>query len=272
MGKIWLIASGKGGVGKTTLSAALSRALGMMQKKVCVIDTDTGLRDLDAVLGLENDVVYDLLDVCSGKCRLSQALLSPADAPLVSLLPAAQFARARDLDTKDFRKLLSQLKEVYDFILIDCPAGSDRGLRRVMCDEIDEELLVCTPDDVCIRDAEQIAALFREKKLPRPQLVVNKIDPELVRAGEMYSAATTAEALDLNLIGEIPDEKLVTRALVMHRNIMDIDCECRNSIIRISRRMQGESVDLPGYGTEKVGFFSKIFRKRIKEVRFIDNK
>ena len=131
-------------------------------------------------------------------------------------------------------------------------------------------MLICTPDDVCIRNAERTSGVMEEKGLPRPQLIVNRLDTELVRAGEMYSAATVAGVLDLPLLGEVLDDSYIYRATLMHLSPLDIDCEARSALTRIARRMMGVSEPLPGYGTKKLSWFRRLFQPTLKEVKRID--
>ena len=149
------IASGKGGVGKSAITANLGAALSMLGRKVVLIDADIGLRSLDALLSLENNVVYDIIDLTSGDCELNNALLASEAYPNLYLLPAAQFRRAKALDPKQLRKILSLLRIFYDYILIDCPAGIERGLRNVLNAGVDDTILVTTPDDISLRSAER---------------------------------------------------------------------------------------------------------------------
>jgi len=270
MGTSWMIASGKGGVGKSTLTAALGMALSRQGLRVCVIDADIGLRDQDAILGLENRIVYDLVDVANKNCRLPQALISPVDQPNLTLLPAAQFARAKELEPKAFRRILRQLKETYDHILIDCPAGIERSLRGLMNEAVDETVIVCTPDDVCIRNAERVMNVMDQKHLPRPRLIVNRLEPALIRQGEMYSASVVAGVLDLPLLGEIPEEPMVYRALLNHMSLMDVDCEGQEAINRIALRMSGQSLPYPEYGAAKLPWYRRLFQPKVKEVKRID--
>lgn len=272
MSTAWIIASGKGGVGKSTISACLGAAMARDGHRVCIIDADIGLRDQDVLLGLENRIVFDLLDVAGGSCTLEQALISPEGSSRLSLLPASQFARAKELEPKAFRKLLAQLKELFDVILIDCPAGIERGVRGLMNAEIEESVIICTPDDVCIRNAERMCSVMEKKGLPRPQLIVNHLSPELIRAGEMYTAATVAATLDLPLLGEIPEDSCVYRATLQRISPMDVDCEARRALTRIAWRMVGADVDapLPRYGAEKLPWYRRILRPNLKEVKRID--
>jgi len=270
MGTVWMIASGKGGVGKSTIASALGVALAKRGQKTCIVDADIGLRDQDAILGLADRVVYDLVDVANKDCRLPQALISPADLPNLVLLPAAQFARAKELDRKAFRRILLLLKETHDQVIIDCPAGIERSLRGLMNELVDKTIVVCTPDDVCIRNAERVVALMQEKNLPRPQLIVNRLDAQLIQAGEMYTASTVAQTLDIELLGEIPEEPMVYRALLKHMSVMDVDCQGHDALDRIARRMMGQQADLPAYGTVKPSFFRRLFAPKLKEVKRLD--
>ena len=270
MGQIWMIASGKGGVGKSTIAAALGVALAKRDLKVCIVDADIGLRDQDAILDVADRIVYDLVDVANKACRLPQALVSPVDLPTLTLLPAAQFRRAKELERKAFRRILLLLKETNDHVIIDCPAGIERGLRGLMNELIDHTIVVCTPDDVCIRNAERVAALMQEKGMPRPQLIVNRLDAQLIQHGEMYTASTVAQTLDLPLLGEVPEEPMVYRSLLKHMSIMDVDCEGCEALDRIARRMAGYELDLPAYGAVKPSFFRCLFGPKLKEVKRID--
>ncbi len=266
MAKAWLVASGKGGVGKSMVTAGLAVALSRMGQRTVVVDADIGLRDQDAILGLENRVVYDVLDVIGRGCTLSQALIQHSLYERLSLLPASQFARVKNLDPKGFRKVVGQLKERFDQVLIDCPAGVERGLRGVV-DSADEVLLISTPDDVCIRDVEKTAAVLAQKEAPRPQLIVNRLMPELIAAGEMYSAQVVAQTLDLQLIGEIPQDDMIYRALLKHMSPMEVECEGRRALERIARRMTGQQVPLPGYGKAQGGVLGRLFRRKVKVMK-----
>ncbi len=272
MSTAWIIASGKGGVGKSTITACVGRTMAREGRRVCIIDGDIGLRDQDALLGLENNIVFDLLDVAEGHCRLEQALISPDNEPQLSLLPASQFARAKELKPDCFRRILVRLKQLYDVVLIDCPAGIERSLRGLLNKEVDECVLVCTPDDVCIRNAERTCGVLEKKGMPRPRLIVNRLDEALIREEEMYSAATVAATLDLPLLGEILDDSFVYRATLTHQSLMDIECDAQGAILRIAYRMMNapDAEPLPGYGTRKLSWFRRMFQPTLKEVKRID--
>lgn len=269
MGKAWIIASGKGGVGKSTIAACLAIGLTRLHQTVCIVDADVGLRDQDAILGLESRVVYDLVDVMNKECTLRQALVVHAAYPGLSLLPASQFARAKSVDPKAFRRIIEKLKASFDHVLIDCPAGIERGLRGVLNTLAEETVVVCMPDDVCIRDAERACTLLDTMHLPRPWLIVNRLVPELVEAGEMYSAQVVAQTLDLTLLGEIPEDPIVYRALLKHISPMNTVCEGQKAMTRIARRMAGFTETLPAYGQKKRSLLGRVFRRRVKEVKII---
>ena len=267
MSKTYLVASGKGGVGKSTVTACLAVLLARKGRRVVLMDADIGLRSQDLLLGLESSVVYDLVDVAQGRCLLSQALLPCPGTPNLELLPAAQFARCRDLDPRKLKQMLSLLRKEHDFILIDCPAGLERGLRNALNAGMrNETLILVTPDDLCIRGAERVAALIAEKNLPRPQLLVNRLDQDRVFTHEMYSAATISQVLDLPLLGEVPEDSAVYTAQLRHRLTIDYDCEARNALQRIAARLDGENPPLPDYGRRKTSFFRKHFPPALKEV------
>lgn len=261
-----IILSGKGGVGKSFVTAGLGIALCKRGRKVCIVDTDIGLRDQDVLLGLENRIVYDLLDVAKKDCALTDALISPEEFPSLSLLPAAQFARVRELEPKAFRKIMEQLNSLFDEILIDCPAGIERGVRNILKSGTEEAIVVCTPDDVCIRNAERACQLLREKPEREISLVVNRLQSDLIRIGEMYSAETVAQVLDLPLLGEIPEDPMVYRAQLKHLSPVLVRCEAREALCRIAGRLDREKIPFPRYGMEKIPLLRRLFGRKMEEV------
>lgn len=265
-----LIASGKGGVGKSTLTANIGAALALRGSSVVIVDTDIGLRSQDALLGLENLVVYDLIDVSNRDCSLEQALLDVPSVPGLRLIPASQFARVKMLDSGRFKKMLNALKESFDYILIDSPAGIEKGFRNTLRAEPDQVILVVTPDEICMRDAERAAQVIEEKHQPRPRLIVNRLDSALIQEGEMFAARTVADTLDLPLLGEIPEDPVVYRSVLRHRLLIDYDCEARRALLRIAGRLLGEIIPFPEIGRGHVPFFRRVFRKSIKEVIPLD--
>ena len=265
------LASGKGGVGKSTVAAHLGAALSLSGMPVIVMDTDIGLRSQDVFLSLENRVVYDLIDLANGRCQIQQCLLSSETFPNLYLIPAAQFARARDLEPKQIKKIIRSLRSSFSFILLDCPAGIERGFRNTLISEVDDFILVTTPDDLSLRSAERTLQVIETKRQIRPSLIVNRLNPVLIRNGEMMSASAAAQILDLPLLGEIPDDDSVYRSQLRHALCLQYDCEARNAFLRIASRLQGNTVPLPAYGSRRLVRFRTDRRKVMKEVLPIDN-
>ncbi len=269
MRSVALITSGKGGVGKSTLTAALGIAFANMGQRVCIMDMDIGLRGQDALLDLQDRVIYDFRDVLEDNCELDDALIPYGDSGKLCMLSAPQFSRVTDFSGKAVGKLMTRLRNSFDRILVDSPAGLEKGLRLSFHGPIDETYIVCTPDDLCIRDAERVSALITEKELPRPRLLVNRLLPSLVERGEMYKPDVIAQTLDLELAGVIPDDPDVYRALLQHLHFMQLDCEAREAVLRIARRMQGENVPFPDYGRKR-SWLARLLRPGAKEVVRID--
>ena len=271
MSTILSVLSGKGGVGKSTFTANLGIALASNGHSVVIVDTDIGLRSQDALLSVENSVIYDLIDTINGDCLLTQALLPVPGYPSLKLLPASQFARAKSLDPKKFRIILKTLEEEANFILIDGPAGVERGFRNILASGSHRTILLVTPDDLCIRDAERVLQIMNAKKQDKPELVVNRLDSRLIRSGEMYSARTVADLLDCRLLGEIPEDPAVYRSLLRHAPLMNFDCGARDAILHIASRLQGRIIPLPDIGSRPIPFLKRWFRPVLKEVVPLDN-
>ena len=246
MSQAWIIASGKGGVGKSTVTAALAVALARRQLLTVAVDTDIGLRSLDMMLGLQNKIVFDMIDVANKECKLKYALVPYAAAPALSLLPASQLGTSADLNAELMGKIIRTLKKRFSYVLMDAPAGLERGVTNTLF-HADHAMLVVTPDDVAIRDAERVIALLAANHKPRPMLVVNRVIPELVRSGEMYSPQTVANTLDVPLLGFVPEDRAVLTALNRHHTVMDEDSPARDALLRISERFLGEYVPMPDF-------------------------
>ena len=208
MGEVIVVTSGKGGVGKTTTTANLGSALALAGKKVALVDTDIGLRNLDVVLGLENRIVYDLVDVIEEKCKLRQALIKDKRFKELFLLPAAQTKDKTAINEEQMRELTNKLKEEFDYILIDCPAGIEQGFKNAIAGA-DRAFVVTTPEVSAVRDADRIVGLLESSSLPKPQLILNRIRTKMVRKGEMMDADDIVELLSVKLIGAIPDDECV---------------------------------------------------------------
>ena len=271
MSRCIAVASGKGGVGKSAVTANLAAALAMNGLRVIIIDADIGLRSQDAILSMENRVVYDLIDLAEGHCLPEQAILSSEVIPSLHLLPAAQFNRAKALEPKPFRKILHYLGQRYDYIFIDCPAGIERGLRNVLNAGAEEMIVIVTPDDISVRSAERVVQVMESKMIPRPRLIVNRSDTDLISAGEMMSPRTVAQVLDLELLGVIPEDPAVYRSELRHRLFIDYDCEARSAVLRIALRLQGKAVAFPETGSRRTRLFRRSPVRPMKEVTAIDD-
>lgn len=249
----WMIASGKGGVGKSMIAASLGVALAMRKLQCCCVDADIGLRNLDMLLGMQNKVVYDVLDVARKDCKLKYALIRHARYESLSLLPAAQLGSAGDIDDEDMRAIVKKLKKRAAYVLLDAPAGIERGFMNLLS-ACDHTLLVVTPDDIAIRDAERAISVLEAHGKPRPMLVVNRVIPDMVTRGDMYSPQVVANTLDAPLLGFIPEDRAVITAVNRHESIMDMDCPARDAIERLCRRFLGEYVPMPVFKRKRPFF------------------
>ena len=200
------ITSGKGGVGKTTATANLGVALAMLGQRVVTVDADIGLRNLDVIMGLENRIVYDLVDAVEGHCRLRQALIRDIRLSELFLLPAAQTRDKTAVNPEQMVGLCDQLRPDFDFILIDSPAGIEQGYRNAIA-PADRVLIVTTPQVSAVRDADRIVGLVEAEEKDQPELVINRLDPAMVRRGQMLSTVDVVEILAIDLIGIIPEDK-----------------------------------------------------------------
>ncbi|MHB9338295.1 septum site-determining protein MinD [Fusobacterium pseudoperiodonticum] len=206
--RVIVITSGKGGVGKTTTTANIGAALADKGHKVLLIDTDIGLRNLDVVMGLENRIVYDLIDVIEGRCRVSQALIKDKRCPNLVLLPAAQIRDKNDVNTDQMKELIFSLKESFDYILIDCPAGIEQGFKNAIA-AADEAIVVTTPEVSATRDADRIIGLLEAAGIKNPKIVVNRLRIDMVKEKNMLSVEDILDILAVKLLGVVPDDENV---------------------------------------------------------------
>lgn len=208
MSEAIVITSGKGGVGKTTTCANLGVALASLGHKVALVDADIGLRNLDVVMGLENRIVYDLVDVVEGFCRLRQALIKDKRLDGLFLLPAAQTKDKTSVTPEQMKGLIEQLKEEHDYILVDCPAGIEQGFKNAVAGA-DRALIVTTPEISAVRDADRIIGLLEASGFEKPGLIVNRLRPKMVARGDMMDIPDIIDILAIDLMGVVPDDEYI---------------------------------------------------------------
>lgn len=241
MGEAIVITSGKGGVGKSTVSANVGVGLALRGKRVVLIDADIGLRNLDVVLGLENRVVYDLVDVIKKKCRLSQALIRDRRFDGLYLLPASQIYDKTEVEPKQMLELCESLKKDYDYIIIDCPAGIEQGFKNAIIGA-EQAIVVVTPEVSSIRDADRVIGLLESNGFSKYKLIVNRVKDNMVRRGEMLSVEDVSDILATEVLGFIPDDE---RVVISTNKGQPLALDGRNKIFeafeRIAKSITGEA-------------------------------
>ncbi len=266
MGEVIVITSGKGGVGKTTTTANIGAALAMLGNRVALLDTDIGLRNLDIVMGLENRIVYDIVNVIEGVCRPKQALIKDKRFANLYIMPAAQSKDKSALYPAGMIKLCDELKTQFDYVIIDCPAGIEQGFMNAVA-AADFAIVVTTPEVSSIRDADRVIGLLEAHEIHRHSLIINKVRNDMVRKGDMLTINDIVDILSEELIGVIPDDELVIistnrgEPVILNGTRSNAGCAYRN----IARRIMGESVPILNpdrIKKQKEGFISRLLRKR----------
>ena len=242
MGEVLVVTSGKGGVGKTTTVANLGTGLAMAGKKVVLVDADIGLRNLDVVLGLENRIVFDLVDVVENRCRLKQALIRDKRLEGLFLLPASQAKDKSAVQPEQMRELCKNLSQEYEYVLVDCPAGIEQGFKNAIAGA-DSALIVTTPEVSAVRDADRIIGLLEAAELTAPRLIINRLRPEMVRRGDMMDVEDIREILAIDLIGVVPDDEGIIVSTNKGEPIVNRGSSlAARAFLDISRRIMGEEV------------------------------
>ncbi len=259
MGEVLVITSGKGGVGKTTATANIGTGLALLGKRVVLVDTDIGLRNLDVVMGLENRIVYDIVDVVNENCRLKQSLIKDKRFEGLSLLPAAQTKDKTAVSEEQMKKLCTDLKEEFDFVVVDCPAGIEQGFKNAIAGA-EKSIVVTTPEVSAVRDADRIIGLLEAAGLKDPKLIINRIKPQMVKKGDMMSIEDMIDILAIDLLGVVPDDEFI----VVSTNrgepaVLDKTSRAGTAFQNITRRILGEEIPLMNLEPD-TGWFEKLRR------------
>ncbi|HAJ62356.1 MAG TPA: septum site-determining protein MinD [Cyanobacteria bacterium UBA8543] len=261
MSRIIVVTSGKGGVGKTTVTSNLGMAIARLGRRVALVDADFGLRNLDLLLGLENRVVYTAIDVLAGQCRLDQALVKDKRQEGLVLLPAAQSRTKESISPAHMKKLVAALAEKYDYVIIDSPAGIEMGFQNAIA-AAKEALIVTTPEIAAVRDADRVVGLLEAHSLKRIHLIINRLKPRMVQADQMMSVQDVQEILAIPLIGVIPDDERVIissnrgEPLVLAEHVSLPGTAVNN----IARRLEGEQVPFLDLMAEHDSLINRIRR------------
>ena len=256
MGEVIVITSGKGGVGKTTSTANIGTGLAKLGKSVVMIDTDIGLRNLDVVMGLENRIVYNLVDVVEGNCRMKQALIKDKRYSNLCLLPSAQTRDKTAVNPEQMKKLIEELRPEFDYILLDCPAGIEQGFKNAIA-AADRALIVTTPEVSAIRDADRIIGLLEANDIHRINLIVNRLRMDMVKRGDMMSIEDVIDILAIDLIGAVPDDEHIVIATNQGEPLAGDSSLAGTAYMNICKRILGEEVPLMNLESNS-GFFARI--------------
>lgn len=261
MHNVIVITSGKGGVGKTTTVANLGTGLAKEGKKVVMIDTDIGLRNLDVVLGLENRIVYDLVDVVEGTCKVKQALIKDKRYEGLYLLPAAQTRDKMAVSPEQMKKVIAELEADFDYIIIDCPAGIEQGFKNAIAGA-KSAIVVTVPEVSAVRDADRIIGLLSANGIDDCQLLVNRLRPDLVKKGDMLALDDTLDILGIELIGVVPEDERVLKSSNLGEPVITDDKAISGKAYRnITKRILGEKIPLLDMEDDG-NLFKKLFGKK----------
>lgn len=257
-GKTIVVTSGKGGVGKTTTVANLGTTLAKKKHSVVMIDTDIGLRNLDVVMGLENRIVYNLVDIVEGKCRKEQAMIRDRKLANLYVIPAAQTREKNSVNPQQMQDLCADLAADFDFVLIDCPAGIEQGFKNAIAGA-ETALVVTTPEVSAIRDADRVIGLLEAAMLKNIHLIINRLNHKMVKKGDMMSTDDIISLLSVPLLGVVPEsEEVVVSTNRGVPLVHDRSSRAGAAFRRIAARLDGENLPLDGDGAD--GFFGRVKR------------
>ena len=256
MSEVIVVTSGKGGVGKTTTSANVGTGLAMLGEKVVLIDTDIGLRNLDVVMGLENRIVYNLVDVVEGNCRMKQALIKDKRYPNLFLLPSAQTRDKSSVSPGQMMKLVDDLREEFDYVLLDCPAGIEQGFKNAIAGA-DRAFVVTTPEVSAIRDADRIVGLLEAAEIKKLDLIVNRTRMDMVRRGDMMSIEDVTDILGIPILGAVPDDEEIVISTNQGEPLVGMNSFAGQAYLSICKRVLGQEVPIMDLELNR-GFFSRL--------------
>lgn len=263
MGEAIVVTSGKGGVGKTTTTANLGTALAAMGKKVAVIDGDTGLRNLDILMGLESRVVFNLFHVMEGQCKLKQALIKDKRFNNLVLLATAQNRDKDEVDSNKMVNIINQLKEEFEYVLIDCPAGIEKGFENAISGA-DRAIVVVNPEMTSVRDADRVIGKLDAKGLENHELIINRVNYEMTKKGDMLSVDDILSVLSTKLIGVVPDDRNITISTNKGEPIvLEKSAFSGQAFKNIAQRITGEDVPFMSLEANEGGFINSI-KKMLK--------
>jgi septum site-determining protein MinD len=263
--RVLVITSGKGGVGKTTTTANLGTALAMLGQKVVMLDTDIGLRNLDVVMGLENRIVFDIVDVVNGNCKIKQALIKDKRLEGLCLLPAAQTKDKTAITPHQMKNLTNELRKEFDFILVDCPAGIEQGFKNAISGA-DDAIVVATPEISSVRDADRIIGLLEAAGLSNSKLIINRMRSKMVKRGDMMDIEDILDILSIDLLGVVPeDEAIIVSTNRGEPAVLENTSRAGEAYRRVARRLTGE--ELPIHALEDSFNLVDRFKKMLKLAR-----
>tara|TARA_B100001105_G_C22390476_1_gene444115 strand:+ start:738 stop:1547 length:810 start_codon:yes stop_codon:yes gene_type:complete len=268
MGRVIVITSGKGGVGKSTCVANIGTALALSNKKVAVVDADIGLRNLDVIMGLESRVVYTSMDVIDGSSTLERALVKDRRVENLKLLAASQRNNKNDVEPEQMRDMCLKLKEENDYVLVDSPAGIEQGFRNAVS-AAEEALVVTTPEVSAVRDADRIIGLLQSEEIHKIDLIINRLNPKMVAKGDMLDSEDVLDILSINLIGVIPEDSNIVGSTNRGQPLIhDSKTGAAGAYRRISERIEGKEVPIPEFKVDGTfaRFWGKLLGKRDGEI------
>lgn len=259
-----VITSGKGGVGKTTITANLGFMLASTNKRVALFDVDIGLNNLDVVLGVENKVVYDIVDVIEGKCRPKQALIQHFEQSMLYIMPSSHLTNADRISSRDIKNVIDSLNDFFDYILIDCPAGIDLGFQRAVY-SADEALVVCTPHISSIRDADKVVSILSSYKLSNVSVIVNRVRGDMILNNESFSVEDVAKMLKVPLVSAIPEDDDISTLSIIGRTVKK-DSQSYRAFDLLASNINNNTRYIFNCTKKYSGLFGGIIRKLKKRV------